>query len=61
MTGLWPHHHGSREAYRPILNGTTIAEVLRDLGYRTLAVSACGALSDTQHLDRGFDHIVLHR
>lgn len=59
-TGLWPHHHGSREVGDPILAGVRLAELLRDRGYRTLAVSANATAGPLQGLDRGFDRFVTY-
>lgn len=60
MTGLWPHHHGSREVGDPMLAGTPLAEVLSEHGYATLAASANAAANPAQNLDRGFDRFVGH-
>lgn len=62
LTGLWPVHHGSREVAQPMAaDVATLAEVLRQHGYRTLGVSANGAASPHQGLDRGFDHFLDYR
>jgi membrane-anchored protein YejM (alkaline phosphatase superfamily) len=55
MTGLWPHHSGSREVAQPIGAATTLANVLCEAGYTTLAVSANRAAGPDQNFDRGFD------
>ena len=54
FTGLWPHHHGSREIWQPFETGTTLAQSLAARGYATLAVSANPAAGRRQNLDRGF-------
>lgn len=61
FTGLWPHHHGSREVGEPLAEVTTLAEVLQRRGYATVAVSANGAAGPNQHLDRGFDEFVVRQ
>ena len=61
LTGLWPQHHGSREVTQPIGDVTTLAQVLKKQGYVTLGVSATGAASPHQHLDRGFDQFLDYR
>jgi arylsulfatase A-like enzyme len=58
LTGLWPHHHGSREVGDPMLRGTTLAEILRAAGYTTQAVVANLSASGKQGFDRGFDRFV---
>ncbi|MBX2801076.1 MAG: sulfatase-like hydrolase/transferase [Myxococcales bacterium] len=55
-TGLWPHHHGSREVGQPMTHGRTLAEALSDGGWRTLAVSAMRVAGPEHGFDRGFDH-----
>lgn len=55
LTGRWPHHHGSREVGDPIGDVTTLAEVLRRHGYRTVAASAMHVAGPEQGLDAGFD------
>lgn len=58
LTGLWPHHHGSREIWEPFETGTTLAQALAARGYATLAVSANPAAGRRQNLDRGFEVFV---
>lgn len=58
VTGLWPHHHGSREVGDPVTDGTTLAQVLREHGYYTVAVVANPSAGRRQGLDRGFDAFV---
>lgn len=58
LTGTWPHHHGVRDNFvadaDTRLNCPTLPKVLRQLGYRTAAVSDwCGA--DLGKFDFGFD------
>lgn len=58
LTGTWPHHHGVRDNFvadaDTRLNGPTLPKILRQLGYRTAAVSDwCGA--DLGKFDFGFD------
>jgi len=56
LTGLAPHHHGSREVGMAIdPEVPTLAESLRTAGYATAAVSAMRVASPEQGLDRGFD------
>ena len=59
LTGLEPGHHGSREVGDPIYEQvTTLAEMLRQQGYTTIAVSAILSAGRGQGLDRGFDHFI---
>jgi len=59
LTGLEPGRHGSREVGDPIHgNVTTLAEMLRDAGYSTFAVSANLSAGRGQGLDRGFDRFI---
>jgi arylsulfatase A-like enzyme len=59
LTGLEPGRHGSREVGDPIYQHvTTLAEMLRDQGYTTIAVSANLSAGRGQGLDRGFDHFI---
>ena len=55
MTGLSPEHHGSREVGTPMTATTTLATVLQEAGYRTVAVSAMAVAGPEQGLDRGFE------
>lgn len=54
LTGLWAHHHGSREVGRSIDNVPTLASVLTANGYQARGISANGAAGKSQGLDRGF-------
>ena len=59
LTGLEPHHHGSREVGQKIRPDVpTLAEILAGHGWTTLAVSATGAADPAQGLDRGFQSFV---
>lgn len=58
LTGTWPHHHGVRDNFvgdaETRLEHASLPKVLRQLGYRTAAVSDwCGA--DLGKFDFGFD------
>lgn len=57
FTSLVPQHHGaSHTRLLPLARqATTIQEVLRKQGYRTLAVASGGQLLPTFGLDQGFD------
>ena len=55
FTGLWTHHHGSRDVGVPIKRGATLAELLKKQGYQTHAVTSTPLASRRQHFDRGFD------
>ncbi|MCH9648759.1 MAG: sulfatase [Deltaproteobacteria bacterium] len=62
LTGLWPHHHGSREVAQPVNKEVpTFAALLQDKGYTTLGASANGAASPHQNFDQGFDHFLDYR
>lgn len=53
-TGLWPHHHGSREVGDPILAGKLMAETLTDAGYWTIGVSANSTAGRREGFAAGF-------
>lgn len=62
LTGLWPHHHGSREVAQAIDKEIpTLASLLQNQGYTTLGASANGAAGPHQNLERGFDHFLDYR
>jgi arylsulfatase len=54
LTGLLPHHHGSREVNDPLLRGVTLAQALSQRGYRTLGIAATAAAGPRNNLNRGF-------
>lgn len=58
MTGLWPHHHGSRDVWEPVKDGTFLAEVLQARGYQTLGVSSNSACGSRQGFHKGFDRLI---
>ena len=58
LTGLWPHHHGSREVHRKVRRGTFIASSLKRAGFATLAVTANPVAGTRQGFDVGFDVFV---
>ena len=53
MTGLYAHQVGMGDRPRSIRNGVTIAEVLREAGYRTLMAGKWHGVENPY--DRGFD------
>ncbi len=57
LTGLYPYHHGVRAngTFRLRPEVTTLAERLRDKGYRTGAVISAFVLDSRFGLDQGFD------
>jgi len=55
FTGLSPQNHGSRDVGVPIKHGKTLAEVLREQGYSTQAVSGTALAGEKQGFARGFD------
>lgn len=57
MTGTIPPHHGARDngSHRALPELTTLAEVLRDQGYRTGAFTAAFVLDSIYGLDQGFE------
>ena len=59
LTGLWPHHHDSREVGQSISSVPLLSEILKRRGYITLGVSASSVASTKVGLDRGFDQFVL--
>jgi len=57
FTGLLPDHHGLRRVEETLApEAVTAAEVLRDAGYRTAAITDGGFLRPQWGLDQGFDH-----
>jgi len=70
MTGLYPFHHGTTKAlqeYGRVLsqqtlnNGyTTLAEAMKEAGYRTYGISANGHLAEKYGFAQGFDEYVVH-
>jgi len=57
LTGLYPGHHGVRDNADPPLEPAhrTLAEILRDRGFRTAAFVAASVLAADRGLSRGFD------
>ena len=57
FTSLLPVHHGAlRARQRPISDTVkTMAEILRDTGYRTISFNGGGQVSATYGFDRGFE------
>jgi len=60
FTGLRPENHGLNANSRPHLldDSVTLAERLRDVGYRTAAFSNNPAIRPATGLLQGFDHVV---
>jgi arylsulfatase A-like enzyme/Flp pilus assembly protein TadD len=58
MTGLFPFAHGARSnsGYALSREVETLAEVLREHGYRTGAEIAAPVINATTQLDQGFEH-----
>lgn len=52
MTGLWPHHHGSREVSQPMRVDDTLPALLRRRGYLTVGITA----NETAGREQGFGH-----
>jgi arylsulfatase A-like enzyme len=62
LTSLWPRSHGVRLATDGLAEqALTLAEVLRDAGYRTYAVQSNGWLEQSFGFHQGFDHYVFPR
>lgn len=55
FTGLWPHHHGSREVLHPMDPLPSLASLLALQGWETLGVSSSPALTARENIDVGFD------
>jgi arylsulfatase A-like enzyme len=55
LTGLWPHHHGSRDDGVPVRFGRTLAQDLQAGLHRTLGISVAQDAGHRQDLARGFD------
>lgn len=58
FTGLWPHHHGSREVWEQLREGTMLTELLHEQGYQTIGLTSNSACGYKQGFDRGFDSFV---
>lgn len=58
LTGLEPHHHGSREVGRSMRPLPTIASVLAEHGWATIGLSANPSASVSQGIAAGFDRFV---
>jgi len=58
LTGRYPQDHGLRDNLRQALppEVPTLAERLREVGYRTFAVNANGLVHPSRGLHRGFDY-----
>jgi arylsulfatase A-like enzyme len=61
LTGLSPQHHGSREVGEPITDGISLATVLCESGYTSLAVSASPVAGPRQKLEVGFAGFLSHK
>ncbi len=55
LSGLEPHHHGSREVAEAISSVGLLPELLRQHGYTTMGLTANSVSGPGQGLDRGFD------
>ncbi len=55
MTGLWPHHHGSREVHRELQRGTFVATPLKKAGFAPIAINANPAAGRKQGFAVDFD------
>lgn len=57
LTGLYPFHTGVRDnlLYRLPKSAVTLAEILKNRGYRTMAFVSAAVLDRTFGLDQGFD------
>ncbi len=62
MTSLWPRSHGIREAEDGLADeALTLAEVLREAGYRTYGVQTNGWLHQSFGFHQGFDRYAFPR
>ncbi len=62
LTSLWPRSHAIREARDALGPGAvTLAELLRDAGYRTYAVQSNGWLDESFGFQQGFERYVFPR
>ncbi len=56
MTALYPHEHGVRSLLHPLdSSARTLAEILRDAGYRTGAIQTHHFMKGSSGLGQGFD------
>ncbi|MFQ6102961.1 MAG: sulfatase-like hydrolase/transferase [Candidatus Glassbacteria bacterium] len=58
LTGLYPNNHGVRDntTYRLSEKALTLAEILKENGYRTAATVGAFVLDSSRGLDQGFDY-----
>jgi len=58
MTGKYPQNHGARDNLNYLLSekNLTLAEILKEEGYSTAAVTANRVIRSTRKLDQGFDY-----
>ncbi|MFH1862049.1 MAG: sulfatase [bacterium] len=58
LSGLYPYHHGIRHLFRERLGDhiVTLAQYLRQAGYRTAGIVSCPGMNRWYGFDRGFDH-----
>ena len=55
MTGLWPHHHGSREVGHKVERGTFLATHLKGAGFATIGITANRLAGKKQGFSTDFD------
>ena len=60
MTGLAPHHHGSREVGDVIVAPQRLPTLLAERGWRTVGISAMPVAGPKQKMDRGYDVFEVH-
>lgn len=58
LTGLQPVHHGIRHLFKERLRKSvpTLAQILKEKGYRTGAIVSCPGMNKWYGFSRGFDH-----
>ncbi len=60
MTGLSPHHHGSREVGDVIVAPQRLPTLLAEHGWRTVGISAMPVAGPKQKMDKGYDVFEVH-
>ena len=58
LTGLQPYNHGIRHLFKEKLNKKvkTLAQILKQRGYKTAAIVSCPGMNKWYGFSKGFDH-----
>jgi arylsulfatase len=60
-TGLWPHHHGSREVQQTVARGKRLVQLLNERSYVSIGVTANSAAGSQVGLHHGFSRFADQR